>query len=117
MSIKEQEDEVVKKKEKTKKHVTKLKAGEKTATTADDGPEKLEGTTAAVASARDTKLQDGDGKSFWLMKAEPLSRMEKGKDVKFSIDDLVAAKEPESWDGKKFLWLWFCDVWKGVGLM
>ena len=35
-----------------------------------------------------------------LMKAEPESRLEKGKDVKFSIDDLKAATEPEGWDGK-----------------
>ncbi|KAJ5774074.1 hypothetical protein N7457_008970 [Penicillium paradoxum] len=39
------------------------------------------------------------GRSFWLMKAEPESRMEKGKDVKFSIDDLAAADVPEPWDG------------------
>ena len=35
------------------------------------------------------------------MKAEPESRFEKGVDVKFSIDDLKAAKEPEPWDGKR----------------
>ena len=34
-----------------------------------------------------------------LMKAEPESRIERGKDVKFSIDDLKAAEEPEGWDG------------------
>jgi hypothetical protein len=34
------------------------------------------------------------------MKAEPESRMEKGVDVKFSIDDLQAAEKPEPWDGK-----------------
>jgi hypothetical protein len=34
------------------------------------------------------------------MKAEPESRIEKGKDVKFSIDDLKACAEPEAWDGK-----------------
>ena len=33
------------------------------------------------------------------MKAEPESRLEKGKDVKFSVDDLEAATEPEAWDG------------------
>ena len=33
------------------------------------------------------------------MKAEPDSRMEKGVDVKFSIDDLRSRKEPEPWDG------------------
>jgi len=38
--------------------------------------------------------------SYWLMKAEPESRIEKGKDVKFSIDDLKAATEHEAWDGK-----------------
>jgi len=36
---------------------------------------------------------------YWLMKAEPESRMEKGHDVKFSIDDLAAKTEPEGWDG------------------
>ncbi|KAJ5163404.1 High mobility group HMG-I/HMG-Y [Penicillium coprophilum] len=39
------------------------------------------------------------GRSFWLMKAEPESRLEKGKDVKFSIDDLATADTPEPWDG------------------
>ena len=39
-----------------------------------------------------------EGRSYWLMKAEPESRLEKGKDVKFSIDDLVAV-EKEPWDG------------------
>ncbi|KAJ5175176.1 Thymocyte nuclear protein 1 [Penicillium canariense] len=39
------------------------------------------------------------GRSYWLMKAEPESRLEKGVDVKFSIDDLAAADEPEPWDG------------------
>lgn len=33
------------------------------------------------------------------MKAEPNSRIEKGKDVKFSIEDLEAATRPEPWDG------------------
>ncbi|KAF4997726.1 hypothetical protein F66182_16331, partial [Fusarium sp. NRRL 66182] len=39
-----------------------------------------------------------DGRSYWLMKAEPESRIVKGVDVKFSIDDLQAATEPEPWD-------------------
>lgn len=37
---------------------------------------------------------------YWLMKAEPESRFEKGVDVKFSIDDLKNAREPEPWDGE-----------------
>ncbi|KAH7059041.1 PUA-like domain-containing protein, partial [Macrophomina phaseolina] len=40
-----------------------------------------------------------NGLAYWLMKAEPESRIENGKDVKFSIDDLAAASEPEPWDG------------------
>lgn len=40
-----------------------------------------------------------EGRSYWLMKAEPESRLEKGVDVKFSIDDLRAATEPEPWNG------------------
>ncbi|KAM0342037.1 hypothetical protein ACHAPU_009765 [Fusarium lateritium] len=40
-----------------------------------------------------------DGQWFWLMKAEPDSRIENGVDVKFSIDDLKAKTEPEGWDG------------------
>ena len=34
------------------------------------------------------------------MKAEPESRLEKGYDIKFSIDDLASKTEPEAWDGK-----------------
>ncbi|KAL2016612.1 hypothetical protein VTK56DRAFT_3269 [Thermocarpiscus australiensis] len=42
----------------------------------------------------------GDGeRNYWLMKAEPESRLENGVDVKFSIDDLAAKTEPEPWDG------------------
>ncbi|MCJ1436092.1 hypothetical protein MMC27_005470 [Xylographa pallens] len=44
-----------------------------------------------------------DGPSYWLMKAEPESRIERGKDVKFSIDDLAARTEPEAWDGVRNL--------------
>ncbi|KAF4333402.1 Thymocyte nuclear 1 [Fusarium beomiforme] len=40
-----------------------------------------------------------DGQWYWLMKAEPESRIENGVDVKFSIDDLKAKTEPEGWDG------------------
>ena len=46
---------------------------------------------------------DTDGRQYWLMKAEPDSRIEKGKDVKFSIDDLKVAMNPEPWDGVRNL--------------
>ena len=42
-----------------------------------------------------------DDRQFWLMKAEPESRIEKGQDVKFSIDDLMSKTEPEGWDGEQ----------------
>ncbi|KAL2870237.1 PUA-like domain-containing protein [Aspergillus lucknowensis] len=50
-------------------------------------------------AAKAERQPDADGRSYWLMKAEPDSRLEKGVDVKFSIDDLRDAKEPEPWDG------------------
>lgn len=49
----------------------------------------------------DDEPEDVNGPSYWLMKAEPESRMEKGKDVKFSIDDLKNASQPEAWDGER----------------
>jgi hypothetical protein len=42
------------------------------------------------------------GRQYWLMKAEPESRIEKGHDIKFSIDDLAAKTAPEPWDGKLY---------------
>ncbi|KAJ5681868.1 Thymocyte nuclear protein 1 [Penicillium maclennaniae] len=50
-------------------------------------------------AATESEPKGGNGRSYWLMKAEPESRLEKGVDVKFSIDDLAAAKVPEPWDG------------------
>ena len=49
--------------------------------------------------------EENDGRGYWLMKAEPESRIENGVDVKFSIDDLAAKNEPEPWDGK-FISFW-----------
>ncbi|QSS64509.1 AT DNA binding protein [Histoplasma capsulatum] len=48
----------------------------------------------------ETQDEEDGSKSYWLMKAEPESRMEKGVDVKFSIDDLREASEPEAWDAR-----------------
>lgn len=53
-------------------------------------------STATKAESKDVKDQ---GRQYWLMKAEPESRIENGVDVKFSIDDLAAKSEPEPWDG------------------
>ncbi|THC99744.1 hypothetical protein EYZ11_000794 [Aspergillus tanneri] len=53
------------------------------------------------SASADTKAEDGEssGRSYWLMKAEPETRFEKGVDVKFSIDDLRERSKPEPWDG------------------
>ncbi|KAL7821222.1 PUA-like domain-containing protein [Trichoderma aethiopicum] len=40
-----------------------------------------------------------EGEWYWLMKAEPETRLENGIDVRFSIDDLRAKDKPEGWDG------------------
>lgn len=53
-------------------------------------------STATKAKSKDVKDL---GRQYWLMKAEPESRIENGVDVKFSIDDLAAKSEPEPWDG------------------
>ena len=56
-------------------------------------------TPKSEANVEPEVEEDTDSPSYWLMKAEPESRIEKGKDVKFSIDDLKAATSPEGWDG------------------
>lgn len=61
--------------------------------------EEVEDAPASNGAIEEDEV-DEDDKSYWLMKAEPESRMEKGADVKFSIDDLREAEEPEPWDGK-----------------
>ncbi|KAG5920257.1 hypothetical protein E4U42_006257 [Claviceps africana] len=44
-----------------------------------------------------------DGEWYWLMKAEPETRLENGVDVKFSIDDLKAKTKPEGWDARNHM--------------
>ncbi|OAX83767.1 hypothetical protein ACJ72_01867 [Emergomyces africanus] len=56
------------------------------------------GNNKILKDAEDQDEED-TSKSYWLMKAEPESRIEKGVDVRFSIDDLREASEPEPWDG------------------
>lgn len=69
-----------------------------------DGASDSKGKKPAESGSSSSKKEyeaDEDGRRYWLMKAEPESRFEKGVDVKFSIDDLKAATEPEPWDGKE----------------
>lgn len=53
--------------------------------------------TRGVKQSPETS-EDPTGPRYFLMKAEPESRIEKGRDVKFSIDDLKAVTT-EPWDG------------------
>ncbi|OZJ03055.1 hypothetical protein BZG36_03773 [Bifiguratus adelaidae] len=61
----------------------------------------------SIAEQKGAKREDASEESeqgsetqYWLMKAEPNSRIVKGKDVKFSIDDLAAMPNQTSqWDG------------------
>ena len=56
-------------------------------------------TQSGPEVAEEPEEKHPEAPSYWLMKAEPDSRIEKGKDIKFSIDDLKAATAPEGWDG------------------
>ncbi|KAK5104717.1 hypothetical protein LTS08_002609 [Lithohypha guttulata] len=56
----------------------------------------VEDFTAGLTS-NDLQYEGDD--QYWLMKAEPETRMVKGIDVAFSIDKLAKAAEPEPWDG------------------
>ncbi|KAI0887057.1 DUF55-domain-containing protein [Annulohypoxylon maeteangense] len=55
--------------------------------------------SSSVSKPETDKTPDSSEKSYWLMKAEPESRIERDVDVKFSIDDLKSRTEPEPWDG------------------
>ncbi|KAK1328450.1 hypothetical protein QTO34_012023 [Cnephaeus nilssonii] len=60
-------------------------------------------TTVERSSPQETsalKKRGNNVSSYWLMKSEPESRLEKGVDVKFSIEDLKAQpKQTACWDG------------------
>ncbi|RFU30844.1 hypothetical protein B7463_g5483, partial [Scytalidium lignicola] len=104
-SLQKEEDTIVEKpsqpdavvEEKVKKVA---KTNKKTAATANEKKgtstaKPVGKTTANAVSSTDKPA----GRQYWLMKAEPESRLEKGVDIKFSIDDLATKTEPEPWDG------------------
>ncbi|KAI1878394.1 uncharacterized protein JN550_000576 [Neoarthrinium moseri] len=74
----------------------KATAKAKKETTSTDKPAEKPSASAKP----DTNGGDASsGKSYWLLKAEPETRLENGVDVRFSIDDLAAKTQPEPWDG------------------
>lgn len=60
-------------------------------------------TVKSAPDATKTPTDEPTGRQYWLMKAEPETRIEKGQDIKFSIDDLAGKTVPEPWDGKSSL--------------
>ena len=58
-----------------------------------------ESSTKKTVESEETKSDDTEY-THWLMKSEPESRFEKGIDMKFGIDDLIACPDSTScWDG------------------
>jgi len=54
---------------------------------------------AKTSNSKTSSSPPATSRQYWLMKAEPESRLESGHDIKFSIDDLASKTEPEPWDG------------------
>lgn len=95
---------------KPKKAASKSKAVK----TDDDAPgsaeSKPEVSKVKAAKGKAEEETTAPGRQYWLMKAEPETRLEKGVDVSFSIDDLAAKEVPEPWDGE--LCPWTRSSWK-----
>lgn len=91
-----------------------MKATSKAAAAKKPASKTSKSTTIGASSTATTAGSDDDNseKTYWLLKAEPETRMENGVDVKFSIDDLAAKKVPEPWDGEfSFLFLWLLALY------
>ncbi|KAK7935834.1 hypothetical protein PG985_001329 [Apiospora marii] len=75
---------------------TQAKPKSKAATKAAKGTPK---ESASETKSDEASSGPSSEKSYWLLKAEPETRLENGVDVRFSIDDLASRTEPEPWDG------------------
>ncbi|KAJ3173380.1 Thymocyte nuclear protein 1 [Geranomyces variabilis] len=89
----------------TKPRKRRAKADERSPSPSSAKPAPAATTTKAKTEAKEkaptTKPiahNDDSGPHYWLIKAEPETRLERGVDVRFSIDDLEA-KGTSSWDG------------------
>uniref|UniRef100_A0A060SZA4 Thymocyte nuclear protein 1 n=1 Tax=Blastobotrys adeninivorans TaxID=409370 RepID=A0A060SZA4_BLAAD len=74
---------------------TRSKAGASAGTTVNGTTTAAGGGTTGVTA---TEARASSGPRYWLLKAEPESRIVNGQDVKFSIDDLKEIKV-SPWDG------------------
>ena len=94
--------------ESSTKAITKKSVGRprKDSSTSVPIPKKQKGAKLDEQTEQESEVDasqeedENDQNSYWLMKAEPESRIEKGVDVKFSIDDLKDKGAPEAWDGE-----------------
>ncbi|KAL6413114.1 thymocyte nuclear protein 1 [Ilyonectria robusta] len=86
--------------EKTPKIEKVDKAIKKDQTDKPNAKESSETPDVDSIPTRNPNAPKHDGEWYWLMKAEPETRLENGIDVRFSIDDLRAKEKPEGWDGK-----------------
>lgn len=78
---------------------TKPKAPKKSTKAASKASAHVESEEEFVEGLTQPDEQGAAEFQYWLMKAEPDSRIEKGVDVAYPIDKLAAATEPEPWDG------------------
>lgn len=86
----------------TNKTTTATKAAKTTKKAAKAKPPKwsTESEAESLAEGLTQEEQDDGDLQYWLLKAEPATRIEKGVDVSYPIEKLAAATEPEPWDGK-----------------
>ncbi|KAM8955128.1 thymocyte nuclear protein 1 isoform 3-T3 [Lycaon pictus] len=78
---------------------SKRPAGKRTKTRKPTGTSTRVGDSSPEKTSA-SKNCGNNQSSYWLMKSEPQSRIEKGVDVKFSIEDLKAEpKQTACWDG------------------
>ncbi|KAF8819469.1 putative Thymocyte nuclear protein 1 [Cardiosporidium cionae] len=64
------------------------------------GESSSTGNAAKITRCKAPVTEENSSKRFFLIKSEPLSRFEKGNDMKFSFDDLLACPQRTTdWDG------------------
>ena len=74
---------------------SKLKKATKSNAVKSDIEPEVEDFPEGLTQEADADLDE----QYWLMKAEPETRIENGRDVAFPIDKLAQATDPEPWDG------------------
>jgi len=89
------------KRSRCKKAMAAAKAASVAETKEEPSEDKKADISTIIRPSSSSDSTESGERNYWLMKAEPETRLENGVDVKFSIDDLAARTEPEPWDGKE----------------